>query len=140
MAAHTHDTIRIDTSLDGSGLPVTEYRVIQDGMEKVYEPALVTERSITGKMHIHRVTSSGVPLVFDNYRYTLWLLDEELDTLRALLARVVYFMPHYRDEADAASYRTVMLLSSITDAKPLNPGLDYYLATIMLEVATGQSV
>jgi len=140
MALYTHNTIRLDTALSGD-LPTAEYRVIQDGMEKIYEPAMVKERSLTGKMHIHRVTTVGVPLVFDNYQYTLWLLDEELDVLKTLLAKVVYFMPHYRDEVtDPTDYRVVMLVSGITDVKPLDPGLDYYLATITLEVATGNQV
>ena len=138
MAASTHNTILLDADLDGI-LPINGYRVLQDGLEKVYEPAMVTERSLTGALHIHRVMESGSPLVFSGYQYTLFLTMAEKDQIALDLGRVVYFMPHWRDEGDAG-YRSVMLFKSMMNVKNIDPMLQYWIATIQLESAEGNEV
>lgn len=135
MTASTHDTILLSDSLTGI-VPDAGYRVIQSGLTDIYQPAMTTDRSLTGHLHIHRV---GGPLVFEGYKYTCILTREEKDNLLTLLGKVVYFMHHYRDETDV-DYRQVMLFKSVTDVQNIDPMLEWWLATIELEEATGQSV
>jgi hypothetical protein len=139
MAAEVKENILLDTDLTGD-LPTNSYKVRHDGLERIYEPAVSMERSLTGKLHVHRLTSAGVPVVFDNYRYTLILTLAEKNQIAADLGKIVYFMPHYRDDADAATYRTEMLFSSMTEVHNIDPMLEWWTATIELVEATGQSV
>lgn len=136
MAATVQETIRLDADLTGI-LPTNTYRAIQaEGFEPVYEPAVYTERGWTGRLIVHRTLSGGAPLVFDNYRYRLYLTAAEKDQLAADLGKVVYFMPHLRDDADA-SYRHVVLFKSMFDVELLDPArLTLYLASIELEDAS----
>jgi hypothetical protein len=139
MAATVHETIRLDTDLTGD-LPTNQYDVRQGGLEEIYEPATLTERGLTGDLHVHRVMSGGAPLVFDNYQYTLLLTRAQKDALALDLGKNVYLMPHVRDEGDALNYRSIMHFKSMAEVKEINPMLDYFTATIMLEEATGGSV
>ena len=140
MAATVHDKILLSDTLDGSSLPDKEYRVLSDGLEEKYEPIMSTERSLTGKMHIHRLTTGGNPTLIPAYRYTLILTLAEKDQIAADLGKTVYFMQHYRDDADTATYRKVMIFRSISEVENFNPMIEWWRATIDLEEATGQSV
>lgn len=139
MAPTVHETVLIDADLTGN-LPTNGYRVLFDGLERVYEPMMAFERSLTGAMHVHRILESGSAKVPVAFRYRLFLTRAEKDLIAADLGRVVYFMPHYRDEgAGYAPYRHVMLLSSMSEVRNVNPMLDYYTAIISLEEADGQT-
>jgi len=76
------------------------------------------------------------PLKFDNQRFeVLFKGRAELEQLKEDLGRVLYFMPHLRDEADPLSYRSVKLLKSIS-AQNIDPMMDWFRAAIDLEDAT----
>jgi hypothetical protein len=139
MAASVQDTILMSDTLDGD-LPDKGYKVLHDGLEEKYEPIMVTERALTGKMHIHRLTDAGSPMLIDGYRYTLILTLAEKIQLASDVGKTVYFMQHYRDDADPGTYRKVMLFRSITEVENFDPMLEYWRATIELEEATGQTV
>jgi len=138
MAATVHNTILLDQQLS-SGLPVNGYKVVHDGLSQVYEPAIMVERSITGKLHTQRILSAGEPIVYSGFRYTLFLTRAEKTQLAEDLGKYVYFMPHYRDDASPASYRSVMLFRSMTDVENIDPHLEYYNAVIELVEATGHT-
>lgn len=141
MAPTVHDTIRLDVDITGI-LPDNEYGVLADGLEHVYEPAMSIERSLTGKMHIHKVLDSGDPLVFENESLVLLLRRtdsaDELAQLVDDLGKVCYFMPHYRDETDVA-YRRVVLFSGIQGVEPLDPMTEWFRIAITLESADGNT-
>jgi hypothetical protein len=135
MAATVHDTIRLDVELTGD-LPVNEYRVTYPSLEEMPTPALVTERSLTGFLQVHRVMTGTAPLQFDNQRFEILIQTRAiLEQLKSDLGRVVYFMPHLRDEADPLPYRSVKLLKSMS-AQNIDPMLDWFRAAIELEDAT----
>jgi hypothetical protein len=139
MAAEVFDTIRLDADLTGN-LPTNEYKVLATGLEDLKEPAVLTERALTGRLHIHRVMDSGDPLVFDGHRYELFLTRAELDLLKADLARTVYFMPNYRDEgAGWETYREVVFFQSLTGIRNIDPEVDYWRAVIELVESTGNT-
>lgn len=139
MAATVHDTIRLDTDLTGQ-LPTNEYGVLHEGLEHLREPLMQTERSLTGHMHIHRVLDGSDPMVVQGERLKLLLEPTEFDTLIADLGKVVYYMPHRRDESDPTTYRRVMLFRQIESIENVDPNITWYRATIILEDATGNSV
>jgi hypothetical protein len=139
MAATVHATIRLDVDLT-NGLPVNEYKVIMGTLQEEPTPALVSERSLTGLLQVHRVMQGTEPLWFDNQRHELLLQGRsELNQLLNDLGRVVYFMPHLRDEADPESYTSVKLLKSVTGVKNLDPMLEWLTAAIELEDATSNT-
>jgi len=139
MAISVHLTIRLDVDLDGDGLPVNEYRVIQGGLARNPMPALVSERSLTGNLQVHRLLTGSDTLVFDDCAYELLLLSRtERDSLVGDLGEDVYLMRHVRDEADAATYREVMLLKSVKLTN-IDPMLDWWRAQIELETSTGNT-
>jgi len=137
MAASVHSSIRLDCDLTGE-LPTNEYGVTFDGLSQMYEPAIVVERSLTGTMHVHRILTGSTPMVFDGFEYVLLLTRAEKTQLAEDLGKLVYFMPHYRDESDVDAYRSVMLFRGMQDVRNLDPHLEYYHATIILEEATGR--
>lgn len=140
MAATVHTTIRLDTALDGD-LPDSEWKVSVGGLEERYQPAMMVERSLTGAMMIHRLRENDLPKSFSGMRYTMFLTSAaEKEALSDLLGYVVYFMPHYRDEADVATYRSVMLFKSMTEVEPYDPMLGWWKAVIELEEATNNEV
>lgn len=136
MAAAVYDTILLDTHLTGN-LPTNAYRILVDGNIDTLEPAVMTERALTGKLHVHRIQSNGDTLVYNGIQYVALLTREEKDNLSADLGHVVYFMPHYRDEgAGYATYRSLMFFRSMSDLKRLDPMETYWTAVITLEEAT----
>jgi hypothetical protein len=136
MAEEVHDTIMLSNTL-ATGLPDTEYKVSHGGLQEMPEPALYTERSLTGKLIIHRLEESGSTMVFNGYRYTLFLTRAEKDQVITDLGRVMYFLPHVRDEV-SPTLETV-ILKSVSDVEPYDPMLDWWQATIELWEATGNT-
>lgn len=140
MAPQLYATVRLDTDLDGSGLPINEYKAIFEGAEDTHDPAVTYDRSLTGHMHVHRLESGSETKKFEGYRYTIWVTGQsERAQLLADLGRVVYFMPNYRDESAAASYRQVMLFESASSDNRVDPMETYFRLTIMLTEATGNT-
>lgn len=138
MAATIHDTIRLDVELTDN-LPDNEYKVTYPSLEEMPTPALVTERSLTGLLQVHRVMQGSVPLQFDNQRFVILIHGrDEFDQLKGDLGRVVYFMPHLRDEADPLPYRSVKLLKSISNQN-IDPMMDWFSAAIELEDASSNT-
>ena len=141
MAASTYSNIRLDTDVTGASLPVNTYKVLWEGDLRLYEPAIHTERSLTGKLHIHKLLDGTDPKVFNGRRYKVLLTGQaEVSQLAADLGKVVYFMANYRDEGDVATYRSVMLFKSMRDVVAVDPSETYFSCSIELEEATGQSV
>jgi len=127
-----HEDIRLDVDLTGN-LPTNAYAVRTEGLEDVYSPVVATDRSITGKLHVHRLMDGTDPEVFRDYRYTLILTRDELTRLVEDLGRTVYFMPHWRDEgAGFAAYRFKVLFERLTNVRNVDPMTDYWSATIYL--------
>lgn len=135
MALVLHDRIRLDVELT-SDLPVNQYRVIYPSLEESPTPAMVTERSLTGLLQVHRIMDGTVPRKFDNQRFeVLFKGRAEVQQLVADLGRVVYFMPHLRDEADPLTYRSVKLLKSVS-VQNIDPMMEWFRAAVELEDAT----
>jgi len=139
MALDVKDTIRLDTALSGQ-LPTDEYEVWIAGLADINYVPIVTRRTITGYLVVHRTMDSGDPLLLKDYHYQLVLTRAEYYQLVANIGKIMYFMPHYRDEADALTYRKVVVLQSISEAKPYDPMLDYWSATINVIDAAGNTV
>lgn len=145
MAASTYANIRLDTDLT-STLPTNTYKVLWEGDLRLFEPAVHTERSLTGKLHIHKLLSGTDTKVFAGRRYKLLLGSgdatghAEVSQLSADLGTNVYFMPHYRDEADVGTYRSVMYFKSMRDVTAVDASETYFTCTIELEESTGNTV
>jgi len=129
MAASVHDDILLDVDLTGI-IPTNAYDVAADGLEDVYAPAVVTERGITGKLHVHRLMDGVSPEKFQDYNYGLILTRAQLATLVGDVGKTVYFMPHYRDDADVATYRFKVFFESASNIRNIDTFREYYRATI----------
>lgn len=139
MVATIHDEMLMDTALAGS-IPATSWSVVLEGHRERNYAAVQSERGITGKLHVHRVLETGVVKQFRDYPYTLICTHAEYRALRLLLGKVVYFMPHYRDDADVATYRFVVLFQSMIEDTPFDANLDYWKVAIHLVDAEGNSI
>lgn len=140
MALSVHENILLDADLSGD-LPINAYRVLHESYEDTLQPAVVPERSLTGKMHIHRVRDGVDPLIFDGIKYELVLTLAEKDRLLLDLGKTVYFMHNRRDEADPLTFRSVVLFESVVGVRPYDPGeTRYWRATIVLSEATDNEV
>ncbi len=139
MAVEIHANILLDTDLSGN-LPTNAYRVLHESYEDTLQPAVVPERSLTGKMHIHRVREGVSPMIFDGVKYELILTLAEKDRLLLDLGKTVYFMHNRRDESDIATYRHVMLFESAVGVRPFDPNEAYWRLVIVLIEATNNEV
>lgn len=139
MAATVHDDILMDTALAGQ-LPATGWAVVLEGHRERTYAAVQSERGITGKLHVHRVLETGIVKQWRDYPYTLLCTHAEYRALRLLIGKVVYFMPHYRDDGDVANYRFVVLFQSMMEEIPLPADLAYWRVSIHLIDAEGNAV
>jgi hypothetical protein len=140
MAASVYNNIRLDADLDGSNLPINEYKAIQGGMRHLPQAALAVERSLTGKLHVHRIRESGDPMVIEGYRYELLLTSrDELSQLQADLGKDLYLMRHARDESVPASYTEVVLFKGMPEVENIDPYLNWWRVVIELEESTGNT-
>ncbi len=141
MSASTYSNIRLDTDVTGASLPTNTYKVLWEGDLRLYEPAVFTERALTGKLHIHRLLDGSDPKVFDGRRYKVLLTGQsEVSQLAADLGKNIYFMANYRDEGDVATYRSVMYFKSMRDVVAVDPSETYFSCSIELEESTGNTV
>lgn len=140
MAASVHDDILMGTAIDIDGKPVTGWNVVLEGHREYTYAAVQSERGITGKLHVHRTKSAGSVVQFRDYPYTLILTHAEYRALRLLVGKVVYFMPHYRDEGDVASYLYTVLFERMGEEVPLPANLAYWRVGIHLVDAEGNTV
>lgn len=139
MANSVHDSIRLDTALTGQ-LPTTEYSVALEGLSDMNYAPVVTRRGLTGFLHVHRTTSGGDPLALRDYHYELILTQAEYLTIREEIGKIMYFMPHIRDEADPTATRKVVVLETMSESRPFDPQLGYWHVIINLKDATGNTV
>jgi hypothetical protein len=140
MAATTYSNIRLDRDLSGS-LPTNTYKALLDGDLHLLEPAIFSERSLTGKLHVHKLLEDvSNTKVFSGRKYKLLLTAAEKDQIAADVGEIVYFMPHRRDEGDVANYRFVMLFRSMQDVIGVDPCREYFYATVELESADDNEV
>jgi len=146
LAASTFSNIRLDADLT-ENLPTNTYKVLWEGDLRLFEPAVHTERSLTGKLHIHKLLEGTDTKVFAGRRYKLLLGSgdasghAEVTQLSADLGTNIYFMPHYRDEgASYEDYRSVMYFKTIRDVTAVDSSETYFTCTIELEESTGNTV
>ena len=139
MTLEVKDTIRLDTALAGD-MPVKQYDVWIQGLADINYVPIVSRRTITGFLAVHRTMSAGVPLLLKDYHYQVVLTQEDYYQLLADVGKIMYFMEHYRDEATPLTYRKVVAFQSMSDAKPYNPELTYWTTLLSLVDATGNQV
>jgi hypothetical protein len=98
------------------------------------------ERGITGKLLVHRQMTGATPDKFQHHRYRLVLSRAEADLLKADLGKKVYFMPHYRDDGDPATYREIVLFAEMNEITHYDPQQDWWRGDIVLVDAAGLTV
>jgi len=140
MAAQMHDHIHLDTA----DPPVATYAAEFGSLDATPGVAMITERALTGKLHIHRLLTGGgdvVQFVADTMR--LRATNAERITLQGLAGKTVYYTAHYHDDDEdgagslkawAASVHVKRMLvvfrpGSITNR---DPKADYWFITIEL--------
>jgi hypothetical protein len=139
VALELYANIRLDVDLTGN-LPTNTYQVKLDEFEDTFTPVVATERSLTNQLQVHRLMDGDDPIVNEGHRYTLVLSRAEKDLVITDLGKVVYFMPHYRDESDVATYRTTKLLMPGSGAVIYDPEMNWWRMAIVLEDASGIDV
>lgn len=110
--------MRMDTALAGI-LPSSEWKVNVEGFGDSRYAAVVSERSLTGQLMVHRTLSGGDVIQFDDHSYQLIMTRAEYLSLITYVGKIVYFMPHYRDEADIG-YRRIVLFEALSPAHILD--------------------
>jgi len=141
VAASLYDNIRLDTALAGI-LPVQTWEVNAEGYRDQNYVPIVTRRSITGQLHVHRTMDPDAPTApyqLTDRNYELILTRAEYEAVRLLVGKILYFMPHVRDEADVA-YRSVVVLVSVSEAMPFDPMLTYWRCAVHLQSADNNVV
>lgn len=103
MAVGIQDICYIDTVTP----PVATYAVAHGSWDHTPQVMVATERSVTGKLHIHRVVDGGGdPYLLEEDKFTLIATLAQMVTLRALVGQTVYYVPNYHDPLALAGYIT----------------------------------
>lgn len=106
MAVQVHDHIHLGTN----NPPTTEYRVVQGTLDHSQEASVMTERGVTGLLHVHALENGSGIIRFDADRETVILRGAnaitDLDTLKALSGEIVYYVPNYHDDAAMGTWPT----------------------------------
>lgn len=132
MAEQVYENIRLDADLTGN-LPTNTYSVLVEGFQDVEQPLAETERSLTGKLLVHRLMDGSTPKTTEDHHYKLHMTNAEKEQLEADVGKNVYFMPHRRDEgAGYASYRTVIFFERMENKEPLDNLQEYWNAEVFL--------
>lgn len=140
MAATVYENIGLDTELTAGNIPATTYRVAEVRDENAIN--VTVDYSIVGTPHVHRSADTGGNLVrHRHYHYKLLLSQAEYLAVRLLAGKVMYFMPHLRDESSPAAYLETVVVESLGEEVPLVLStLVYYTVGITLRSADGWSV
>jgi hypothetical protein len=127
MAAAMQDHIHLDTD----NPPTATYPALHETLDGTPMVAMVTERSLTGKLQVHRLLDGADPVQFVNDRMRLRLSLAEMLVVKGLAGKDVYYIPHYHDEAAPAAYvvQAVLVLrpGAITN---LDPSAAHWFATV----------
>lgn len=110
--------------LDTSNPPTDTYPVAAEGLDWTPMVAVTTERSLTGKLHIHRlVDGGGDPVSFRSDRLRLITTLAQMLTLRGASGKTVYYVPNYHDPDNLAAYTHESILvipeGAITNIDPM---------------------
>lgn len=86
--------------------PTATYAVQHGAWDYAPEVLIASARSVTGKLHVHRVVNnSGVPYQFSHDRITLLGLTlAQMLTVKGLAGKRVYYVPNYHDDAALTPY------------------------------------
>jgi len=120
MALEIQDHIYLDTS----NPPTATYPVAAEGLDWTPLVSVVTERSLTGKLHIHRlVDGSDDPVSFRSDRLRLIATLAQMLVLRGMSGKTVYYVPNYHDPDNLANYthESVLIIpeGSIANIDPM---------------------
>ena len=111
--------------LDTTNPPTATYPVVAEGgLDWTPLVSVVTERSLTGKLHIHRlVDGSDNPVSFRSDRLRLIATLAQMLTLRGMSGKTVRYVPNYHDPDDLATYTHECVLvipeGSISNIDPM---------------------
>ena len=97
MAAEIHDHIHLHTATP----PTAQvYPVTHGSWDYTPGYAMYTERSLTGKLQVHRLmdTGLGVPVTFNSDQVRLKLTLAEMLVIRELAGKHVYYVPNYHED------------------------------------------
>ena len=96
---------------------------------------IAIERSLSGGLMGHVLQSGGAPVLKDNFEYILRVDQTELDELRALLGKQVYFVDHIHpnDGQDHTAYVKQGILSVLSNIRNIDPMLHRYHCRIRFE-------
>jgi hypothetical protein len=112
MALGIQSTCYIDTV----NPPVVTYNVLADSWDHTPNVMMANERSVTGKLHVHRIVDgSGDPYQFEEDKVTIMATLAEMAVLRALIGKTVYYVCPYHDPDNLANY-------VVTTVLVINPG------------------
>ena len=111
MALEIQDECYIDTV----NPPVATYDVVADSWDHTPSVMMAHERSVTGKLHVHRIVDgSGDPYQFEEDKVTILASLSDMSTLRALVGKTVYYVCPYHDPDNLDDYviTTTLVISS----------------------------
>jgi len=139
MAAEVHDHVHLDTD----NPPTAEYPSLHGTLDWTPQVAVVTEHSLTGKLHVHRlVDDEGAPVQYRSDRMRLKLSLAKMLTVKDLAGKTVYFAFNYHDDNEngAAALKAwpdsdyvVKAVLQVLGITNLNPKADFWFINIGLE-------
>lgn len=94
MSVSIHDHIHLDTA----DPPVASYKAEHGSLDITPVVAVVSERALTGKLHVHRLLDGAEPVQFRSDTLQIRATLAEMLILRALAGKRVYYAPHYHDD------------------------------------------
>jgi len=138
MAASIQNHIHLDTD----DPPTATYKAEHGTLDVTPAAAVVTERAVLGKLHVHRLLDAGEPVQFRSDQLQIRATLAEMLTLRALAGKRVYYAPHYHDDdedgggslkawaASSVYVNRIVLMYRPGSLTNRNPAADLWFVTI----------
>jgi len=99
MTVAVHDHIHLSTSDPPTDVGA-EYPAAHGTLDWTPNVSVTTERSLTGKLHTHRLLDGADPKQFRSDRMTLTLTLAQMLVVRGLSGKRVYFAFNYHDDEE----------------------------------------
>lgn len=141
---HIHMALTLG-GLEVQYAPVYQWKATQ--RIEVPNIALQANRSLTGKLRLHTLTSGGNVVKFTGYKYQLKLnanefgttIDEKVDILKDMHGKTVYFIDHLHcnDNEDHTPYVVQMGLVKLGEFQPFTQAMLRFLVEVELEPIVG---
>lgn len=110
-----------------------KFHMAFQGQQHKVEPAVKTQRAITGRLLVNRLVSAGQQVVYRDSTFNVVVTNEEFALLQSLNGVKCYYIPPRHEEGDSHDQTDgYPVMAVITNKVGLNAAEDYWMVGLQL--------